>query len=113
MLNLDNAETAALAAGRSQGQVITYSLRAAPADLARRRAGPAPAGIAFRGDGARAGETVEVTLKVPGLHNVANALAALGAAPGLRREPRRGGEPISATSPASGGAWRWWARPTA
>src|SRR5205823_3065995 len=39
-----------------------------------------PAGIAFQVKARDTGEAVEVNLKVPGLHNVANALAALSAA---------------------------------
>ena len=43
VLNLDNAETAALAAGLKPGQAVTYSLRAAQADLlASRRSGRRP-----------------------------------------------------------------------
>ena len=76
VLNLDNAETAALAGGLKPGQAVTYSLRAAPADLLASAPIPAPTGIAFQAK-ARAGETVTVELKVPGLHNVSNALAAL------------------------------------
>ena len=38
---------------------------------------PAPDGIAFEVAAREGGETVPVRLKVPGLHNVANALAAL------------------------------------
>ena len=80
VLNLDNAETAALAADLKPGQAVTYSLNAAEADL--RAAAPvrSPTGIAFRVTARDTGETVEVALQVPGLHNVANALAALSAA---------------------------------
>ena len=45
-----------------------------------RRRSASPAGIAFRVTARDTGEAVEVNLKVPGLHNVANALAALCAA---------------------------------
>jgi UDP-N-acetylmuramate--alanine ligase len=69
VLNLDNAETAALA----RGNAITYSLTR---DAALRGANvtPAPDGIGFDVNG------IAVRLKVPGRHNVANALAALAAA---------------------------------
>ena len=77
VLNLDNAETAALAADLKPGQAVTYSLRAAPADLLASALIPAPAGIAFQVGARDTGETVAVELKVPGLHNVSNALAAL------------------------------------
>ena len=77
VLNLDNAETAALAADLKPGQAMTYSLRAAPADLVASALTPAPTGIAFNVKARDSGETVTVELKVPGLHNVSNALAAL------------------------------------
>jgi UDP-N-acetylmuramate--alanine ligase len=77
VLNLDNAETAALAADLKPGQAVTYSLRAAPADLLATAPIPAPTGIAFQVKARDTGETTTVRLKVPGLHNVSNALAAL------------------------------------
>jgi UDP-N-acetylmuramate--alanine ligase len=77
VLNLDNAETAALAAGLKPGQTMTYSLRAASADLLASALIPAPTGIAFKVKARDSGETVMVKLKVPGPHNVSNALAAL------------------------------------
>ena len=80
VLNLDNAETAALAADLKPGQAATYSLNAAEADLRASAPVRSPTGIAFRVTAPDTGETVEVALKVPGLHNVANALAALSAA---------------------------------
>jgi UDP-N-acetylmuramate--alanine ligase len=79
VLNLDNAETAALATGLNSGQAVTWSLSDTRADLL---AGPpvcSPSGIAFPVKARRGGRVVEVTLKVPGVHNMANALAALGA----------------------------------
>jgi UDP-N-acetylmuramate--alanine ligase len=77
VLNLDNAETAALAADLKPGQAVTYSLRAAPADLLASALIPAPTGIAFQVKARDTSETVTVELKVPGLHNVSNTLAAL------------------------------------
>jgi UDP-N-acetylmuramate--alanine ligase len=79
VLNLDNAETAALAAELKSGQVVTYSLRAAPADLLASAPVQSPTGIAFKVKARESGEA-DVTLKVPGLHNVANALASLSVA---------------------------------
>jgi UDP-N-acetylmuramate--alanine ligase len=79
VLNLDNAETAALAAELKPGRVLTYSLRAADADLLASQPLQLPAGVAFQVT-ARDGEAIGVKLNVPGLHNVANALAALSAA---------------------------------
>ena len=74
VLNLDNAETAAL----TTGKVITYSLTGREAHLAASAIVPAPDGIAFevREDAA----TAKVAIKVPGRYNLANALAALCAA---------------------------------
>jgi UDP-N-acetylmuramate--alanine ligase len=79
VLNLDNAETAALLVDLKP-QTLTYSLSDTRADLL---AGPpvrSPTGIAFQVKVRDTGETVAVNLQVPGLHNVANALAALSAA---------------------------------
>jgi UDP-N-acetylmuramate--alanine ligase len=80
VLNLDNAETAALAVDLKPGQAVTYSLRAAQAQLLASAPQPSPTGIAFRVKARDTGETVKVALKVPGRHNVANALAALSVA---------------------------------
>jgi UDP-N-acetylmuramate--alanine ligase len=77
VLNLDNVETAALAADLKPGKAVTYGLHAPSADLLASEVIPAPAGITFRVKARDTGETVKVDLKVPGLHNVSNALAAL------------------------------------
>jgi UDP-N-acetylmuramate--alanine ligase len=79
ILNLDNTETAALAAGMPPGKVVGYSLGRVPADLSAEAIAPAPDGIAFR-IRARDGTAASVKLPVPGLHNVSNALAAVAAA---------------------------------
>src|SRR5260370_523186 len=79
VLNLDNAETAALVTDLKPGKVLTWSLSDTTADLL---AGPpvcSPGGIAFPVKARVSGQVVEVTLKVPGLHNLANARAALSA----------------------------------
>ena len=83
VLNLDNPETAALAqtmAAQGRGaDVVTFALGDDGADLAAHGLTPTPTGMTFdlaeRGTGARR----RVVLNVPGAHNVANALAALGA----------------------------------
>ena len=80
VLNLDNAETAAIVADLRPTQAVTYSLRAASADLLASAAVQSPTGIAFQVKARDSGEAADVTLKVPGLHNVANALAALSVA---------------------------------
>ncbi|MBV9511105.1 MAG: UDP-N-acetylmuramate--alanine ligase [Caulobacteraceae bacterium] len=79
VLNLDNAETAALAARLPPARRLTYSLKDASADLVARDAVLAPDGVAFTAVRA-GGEAAEVRLAVPGLHNVANALAAIATA---------------------------------
>lgn len=80
VLNLDNTETAAIAAGLDAKQVATYSLSSSQADLLAFAPTPSPTGIAFQVKAHDSGETVNVLLKVPGRHNVANALAALSVA---------------------------------
>ena len=80
VLNLDNGESTALAAGMSPGKAISYSLTDPRADLLGGRLSPAPDGIAFELRERETGASVAVQLSVPGGHNVANALAALGAA---------------------------------
>ncbi len=77
--NLDNDETARLAAGRSAGRRLTYSMADPAADLLAADVRPAPDGIAFTVREA-GGAPVPVSLRVPGRHNVANALAALAVA---------------------------------
>jgi UDP-N-acetylmuramate--alanine ligase len=85
VLNLDNAETAALLPCLKPGQAMTYSLReaslcAAPPDVVASSPVHSPTGTTFRVEARESGAAVDVTLRVPGLHNVANALAALSAA---------------------------------
>lgn len=80
VLNLDNAGTAALARGLAPGSAITFSLNDRAADLHAGGLTPAPDGIAFELTERASGEAVPVRLRVPGRHNVANALAAVGAA---------------------------------
>jgi UDP-N-acetylmuramate--alanine ligase len=77
VLNLDNPETAALAQTLPPGTAITFGLGEEAADLSAHDLEALPAGMRFtlEADGTRR----SVTLNVPGAHNVANALAALGA----------------------------------
>lgn len=77
VLNLDNEETARLAEALPRERVTTFSLHDAGADLLAGPPVPAPTGVSFSVRG-RAG-VAEVRLRVPGRHNVANALAAIGA----------------------------------
>jgi UDP-N-acetylmuramate--alanine ligase len=80
VLNRDDAETAALSTALQMGKTLTYSLDGAEADLVASRPVLSAAGITFLAKARDADEAVEVALKVPGLHNVANALAVLSAA---------------------------------
>jgi UDP-N-acetylmuramate--alanine ligase len=77
VLNLDNPETAALAQTLPPGKAVTFGLGEEAADLSAHDLEALPAGMRFtlEADGPRR----SVTLNVPGAHNVANALAALGA----------------------------------
>ena len=81
VLNLDNPETAALAQELAQtapaARVITFALGEEKADLSAHDLQPLPAGMKFRL--IEGWSEYDVVLNVPGAHNVANALAALGA----------------------------------
>ena len=78
VLNLDNPETAALAGDLKAARVVTWSLDDPRADLVAGPPARSPGGTKFAVK-RRGGKIVEVSLNVPGLHNVANALAALAA----------------------------------
>lgn len=87
VLNLDNLETAALAqtladAGRGRA-VVTFALGNEAADLSAHDLKPLPTGMSFSLSERASGRTLAGTLNVPGAHNVANALAALGAVQAL------------------------------
>ena len=77
VLNLDNPETAALAQTLPPGTAITFGLGEEAADLSAHDLEALPAGMRFTLEAH--GTRRPVTLNVPGAHNVANALAALGA----------------------------------
>jgi UDP-N-acetylmuramate--alanine ligase len=77
VLNIGDAETAALAATLKPATLVTFAVEQ-DADLSARNLRPAPFAIAF--DLVADGVTHTVQLAVPGRHNVSNALAALGAA---------------------------------
>ncbi|HYD45728.1 MAG TPA: Mur ligase family protein [Phenylobacterium sp.] len=79
VLNLDNEETARLAATLPAERRLTYSLSDTGADLLGSDARLSPGGVHFRVTDRRNGDVAEIDLGVPGLHNVANALAAVGA----------------------------------
>ena len=77
VLNLDNEETAALASARETGKT-TYSLNDRSADLFAEKIEPQPFGVSF--DVIAKDNSARVDLKMPGRHNVSNALAAIAAA---------------------------------
>lgn len=79
VLGIDNGETAALAASGLQSRVMTWSLTRSDADILASRIEPAPDGILFQVRANASSEGVRVRLRVPGRHNVANALAAIAA----------------------------------
>jgi UDP-N-acetylmuramate--alanine ligase len=80
VLNLDNDETSAFAAELPPGKAVTFSLSDGAADLCAGALSPMPEGIGFEVTERATGVTTQVRLRVPGAHNVANALAAIGAA---------------------------------
>jgi len=80
VLNLDNAETVALAAALPPERTVAFSLTDDVADISASALAPTPEGISFDVTASATGETVPVRLRVPGAHNVSNALAAIGAA---------------------------------
>ncbi|MCW3846046.1 Mur ligase family protein [Sphingomonas sp. LB-2] len=77
VVNVGDPESAALAAGLERAKCVTFAVEV-PADMAAQNLAPEPFAIGF--DLVLGGETRRVRLSVPGRHNVANALAAIGAA---------------------------------
>jgi UDP-N-acetylmuramate--alanine ligase len=80
VLNLDNAETAAMAGAISSASLVTYSLSDRSADLSAGGITLAQDGVEFLVHGRRENQSFPVHLRVPGRHNAANALAAIAAA---------------------------------
>ncbi|MFC7378125.1 UDP-N-acetylmuramate--L-alanine ligase [Brevundimonas sp. GCM10030266] len=78
VLNLDNPETAALVQTLPADKVVTFALGEEAATLNAHDLEPQPTGMRFTLT-EQGGAKHAVTLNVPGAHNVANALAALGA----------------------------------
>jgi UDP-N-acetylmuramate--alanine ligase len=77
VINLDNGEGALLAATLPRARLLTFAIDK-PADLRATNLREQRYGVQF--DLMHGDATVPVTLQVPGRHNVANALAAIGAA---------------------------------
>jgi UDP-N-acetylmuramate--alanine ligase len=78
VLNLDDEETALLAAHVQPGKRVTFGFAAA-ADLKGGNVEEEPLAIGLDASDRKSGETVRVRLAVPGRHNASNALAALAA----------------------------------
>jgi UDP-N-acetylmuramate--alanine ligase len=78
VLNLDNPETAALAQTLPPETVVTFALGEESATLNAHDLEPRPTGMKFTLT-EQGGAKHAAVLNVPGAHNVANALAALGA----------------------------------
>lgn len=78
IVNADNTEARALARDRAAGHSRFFSLGSEPADLTARAIEPQRFGVCFEADDGSARH--QVTLAMPGRHNVANALAAMLAA---------------------------------
>jgi UDP-N-acetylmuramate--alanine ligase len=78
ILNLDNDETKTLAA--SVKNALTFSMTDLRAELFAGRLQPEPDGIAFEVSERSTGARLDARIRLPGTHNVANALAALAAA---------------------------------
>lgn len=80
VLNLDNEETAAMAAALPKGKARTFSQSNPNADLVAANIELAPNGVAFTAYEKEGAASAQVRLGVPGTHNIANAVAALSAA---------------------------------
>ncbi|MBU4569475.1 MAG: UDP-N-acetylmuramate--alanine ligase, partial [Alphaproteobacteria bacterium] len=78
VLNLDNDETARMAADFPEA--ITYSLENPAARYVAREIVPAPTSISFSVYNQKSGASAAIRLATPGRHNVSNALAAIAAA---------------------------------
>jgi UDP-N-acetylmuramate--alanine ligase len=79
VLNLDNDETAAIAARIPSPKAITFALGDPQAHFHPTALRPARDGIAFEVTERGSGAAAHVDLRMPGRHNVANALAAIAA----------------------------------
>jgi len=78
ILNLDNDETAIIAKAH-EGAKTTYSIAGVSADLTAKNIAPQPFGVTFDVIDSRDEAHASVALKMPGRHNVSNALAAIAA----------------------------------
>jgi UDP-N-acetylmuramate--alanine ligase len=79
-LNLDNSETAALAARLPASKLLTYGVDYKSARFGADRIEARPFGVSFVAHDRVSKESAAIDLKMPGRHNVSNALAAIAAA---------------------------------
>lgn len=79
ILNLDNGETKRISFSLPSDRKITYSLKNPEADLYGARLRHQPDGVSFEVVEVKSGKQSHVHLRMPGAHNVENALAALAA----------------------------------
>jgi len=79
VLNLDNDEVARLSAILPEGRALTYAIGRSSAYLNAVDLVEAPDGIGFTVIERATDDSAPVALRVPGRHNVSNALAAIGA----------------------------------
>src|SRR3569623_2890091 len=93
VVNVEDAESAALAATLARAQTVHFAVEA-EADLIAEKLTPEPHAIGF--DLVAKNERHRIRLSVPGRHNVANALAAIGAVTAA-------GVPIDEAAETSGG----------
>lgn len=80
VLNMDDPETLPIGRRIPPENRVFFSLSDRNADLFAEALSPAPDGIGFRLIADGTSDAHPVTLPVPGIHNAANALAAIGAA---------------------------------
>ncbi|HWE06517.1 MAG TPA: Mur ligase family protein [Rhizomicrobium sp.] len=80
ILNLDNDESARLAACLPRDRMVSFSLADPAAQMLGVKLSPRPEGIAFEVRERDSDARAAVELRVPGRHNVQNALAALATA---------------------------------
>ena len=80
VINADNAESAAIGGEVSPEKRMTFGIENRDADLVAGALVPEPDGMSFEVQEKAGGTRLPVKLRVPGRHNVENALAALAAA---------------------------------
>jgi UDP-N-acetylmuramate--alanine ligase len=95
VVNVDDVEMQALAQRVEASRLITFSVSNRAADLAAADIVEEPLAAAFTLVVKATAEAIPVRLQVPGRHNVANALAALGAAAAAGLPLERGAEALA------------------